>query len=67
MAPAVFLAEDGVLPHAGLYLFVHLRVGEAQHEAVGPGFVGHTHLGHDGLVVVGVVETTHPEYLVGDD
>ena len=67
VAPAVFLAEDGVLPHPSLYLLVHVRVGDAQHQAVGPGLPGKSRLGHDSLVVVGVVEPLHPEYLVGDD
>ena len=67
VAAAVLLAEDGVLPHAGLHLFVHAGVGEAEHEAVGPRFAGYPYLGHGSLVVVGVVEPFYPKHFVGND
>lgn len=59
MPPAVFLAEDGFLAHAGLYLLVHVGVDEADEQPVCPGFVFDADFCHDGFVVVGVVKPLH--------
>ena len=59
MAVAVLLTVDDFLAHAGLHFLVHVRIGETDEQAIGPRFVDKTGLGHDGLVVVSVVETLH--------
>ena len=59
MAVAVLLAVHRLLPHACLNILVHVAVGQSQHQAVGPGLVHQSGLGHDGFVVVGVVEAAH--------
>ena len=61
MSATVFLTEDYVLVHAGLYLLVKVRVVQAHHQAVGPGLAGYTYLSDDSLVVEPVIE---PPYMV---
>ena len=63
MSEAVLLAEDGFLAHTGLYVLVHLRPDEAQHQAVGPGLVHEARLGNDGLVVIRIVEAADAHQL----
>ena len=65
VSPAVFLAEDGLLAHARLYLLVHVGVGETDEQSVGPGFVFDADFRHDGFVVVGVVKPLHTLGLLG--
>ena len=55
----MFLAIHNLLPHAGLYFLIHLRIYQPQHHAVGPRLVDYTRLENCGLIVIGIVETLH--------
>ena len=59
MAVTVLLSVDSLLPNAGLHVLVHVRIGEAQHHAVGPGPARESHFGHHRLVMIRVVEAAH--------
>lgn len=56
IALTVFLSEDDFLDDPVLYLLVHMRVGEAKYQAVGPFPVHQPRFGDHGFIVVGVVE-----------
>ena len=59
MSFAVFLPVNDFLAHTGLYVLVHIGVGETQQQAVCPFLVYDTQLTDDGFVVVGIVEAFH--------
>ena len=56
---AVFLSVHCLLSYACLYLLVHVRIGEAEHQPVGPALVCQSELCHHCLVVIGVVEALY--------
>ena len=63
MAEAVLFSEDCLLAYTGLYVLVHVRIGETEHQPVCPTFVHNTRFGHNGFVVVSIIETLHAHLL----
>ena len=63
MVEAVLFAIDGHLAYTGLHVLIHVRVGETQHQAVGPCLVDEAYFTDDRLVVVGVVEAFHAYFV----
>ncbi len=59
MAEAVLFSEDCLLAYAGLYVLVHVRIGETKHQPVCPTFVYNTRFSHNGFVMVSIIETPH--------
>ena len=60
MPVAVLFAEYYLLIHSVLYFFVEVRIGKAEHQAVGPRLVGYAYLSDDRFVMERVVETLYP-------
>ena len=63
----MLLTVNDLLAHTGLYVLVHIGIGETQQQAVRPSFVNDAQFADDGFVVVGVVETFHAFFLASVD
>ena len=61
---AVLLSVHYVLTHPGLYILVHIGIGETEHQTVGPLLVDNAHLADNRLIMVGIVETLYAYFLV---
>ena len=57
MSFPVFLAVNDVLTHSGLYVLIHIGVGETQHQTVRPFLVDHPHFANDRFIMVRIIET----------
>ena len=67
MSLAVLLSVDDFLAHAGLYVLIHIGIGETQQQAVRPALVNDAQFADNCFVVVGVVEAFHPFFLASVD
>ena len=67
MSFAVFLPVNDFLAYTGLYVLIHIRIGETQQQAVRPFLVYDPQFADDGFIVVGIVETFHPFLLASVD
>ena len=59
MPLAMFIPIDRLLADTRLDVLIHVRIGEAQHQAVCPRLIDESHLAHDGLVMIRIVETLY--------
>ena len=64
MAFAVLLAVYGFLAYPCLYLLIHIRVSEAEHQAVCPFLIHQTQFTDYRLVVISIVETFHTFFVL---
>ena len=64
---AVFGSVYYFLSNAGLYFFVHTRIGDASRQAVGPSFSEDSDTRFGSLVMIVVVETSNPLYVTTVD
>ena len=55
----MLLAKNHLLHHAGLNLFIHVRIVEAEDQPIRPCPIHHADLSDHRLVVIGIVETLH--------
>ena len=59
MPLAMLVPIDRLLADTRLDVLIHVRIGEAQHQAIGPRLIDKPHLAHDGLVMIRIVETLY--------
>lgn len=63
MTVTVFFSEHCLLAHTGLYVLIHMRIGEPHHQPVCPRFACDTRFRYDRLIVIIVVEAAHSHLL----
>ena len=59
----MFSSIDNFLTHPGLYLLIHLRISQTEHQSVGPFLSYDSQLRDDSLIMISIVETLYMFFL----